>query len=128
MVVAFAAALLLVVLFSATDRTRQTPVTAAVGPKPIARRGVTAARGGLLARENAAIDRLLRRQPFISSGGPQRREIAITFDDGPGPYTPGLLAQLQRLHVPATFFEVGFTLRYFFRVASAGAADGGGNR
>jgi len=48
-VVAFAAALLLVVLFSATDRTRQTPVTAAVGPKPIARRGVTAARGGLLA-------------------------------------------------------------------------------
>jgi len=64
-------------------------------------------------RENAAIDRLLRRQPFISSGGPQRREIAITFDDGPGPYTPGLLAQLQRLHVPATFFEVGFKLRYF---------------
>jgi peptidoglycan-N-acetylglucosamine deacetylase len=68
----------------------------------------------LTARENAAIDRLLKQQPFISAGGPERREIALTFDDGPGPYTPRLLDQLQRLHAPATFFEVGFMIHYFY--------------
>jgi peptidoglycan/xylan/chitin deacetylase (PgdA/CDA1 family) len=70
--------------------------------------------------ETAAIDRLLRRQPFIRSGGPERREIALTFDDGPGPYTPGVLSTLARLHAPATFFEVGFMFRWF-RTASAEA-------
>ncbi len=68
---------------------------------------------GLLARENRAIDRLLARQPFISVGGRQRREIALSFDDGPGPYTPRLLDQLNRLRVPATFFEIGFMIHYF---------------
>ena len=72
----------------------------------------------LVARENEAIDRLLRRQPFISAGGRQRREIALTFDDGPGPYTPRLLDQLQRLHVPATFFEIGFMFQWFHGSAS----------
>lgn len=67
----------------------------------------------LAARENAAIDRLLARQPFISAGGGERREIALTFDDGPGPYTPRLLDELQRLHVPATFFEIGFMFQWF---------------
>jgi peptidoglycan/xylan/chitin deacetylase (PgdA/CDA1 family) len=65
-------------------------------------------------RENAAIDRLLARQQFITAGGPERREIALTFDDGPGPYTPRVLDQLERLHVPATFFEVGFMIHYFY--------------
>ena len=68
----------------------------------------------VLARENAAIDRLLARQPFISSGGSEQREIALTFDDGPGPYTPQLLNQLARLHTPATFFEIGFMFRWFY--------------
>ena len=76
-------------------------------------RQATAARA-LLVRENAAIDRLLARQPFITAGGSERREIALTFDDGPGPYTPRLLDQLQRLHAPATFFEVGFMIHYFY--------------
>ncbi len=71
-------------------------------------------------RENAAIDRLLAHQPFIKSGGPERREIALTFDDGPGPYTPQVLHVLGRLHVPATFFEIGFMFRWF-HAASAQA-------
>jgi peptidoglycan/xylan/chitin deacetylase (PgdA/CDA1 family) len=70
--------------------------------------------------ENAAIDRLLKRQAFIRSGGPERREIALTFDDGPGPYTPRALSVLGRLHAPATFFEIGFMFRWF-RSASAEA-------
>ena len=37
-----------------------------------------------------------------------RKEIALTFDDGPYPfYTPVLLHVLDRSHVPATFFLVG---------------------
>jgi peptidoglycan/xylan/chitin deacetylase (PgdA/CDA1 family) len=65
------------------------------------------------ARENAAIDRLLARQPFIRAGGSERREIALTFDDGPGPYTPRLVDTLKRLHTPATFFDIGFMFRWF---------------
>ena len=36
-----------------------------------------------------------------------QKVIALTFDDGPGPYTPQVLAVLQRYAVPATFFEIG---------------------
>ena len=32
--------------------------------------------------------------------------MALTFDDGPGPITPTLLAELRRLKAPATFFQV----------------------
>ncbi|HWF16196.1 MAG TPA: polysaccharide deacetylase family protein [Acidimicrobiales bacterium] len=35
------------------------------------------------------------------------RVIALTFNDGPSPYTPAVLSVLQQYHVPATFFEVG---------------------
>jgi peptidoglycan/xylan/chitin deacetylase (PgdA/CDA1 family) len=34
-------------------------------------------------------------------------EVALTFDDGPGPYTQLMLAKLRKHHVPATFFDVG---------------------
>jgi peptidoglycan/xylan/chitin deacetylase (PgdA/CDA1 family) len=35
------------------------------------------------------------------------RELALTFDDGPGPYTRLALAKLRKHHVHATFFVVG---------------------
>jgi len=66
-----------------------------------------------LVRENQAVNRLLERQQFITRAGTEGREIALTFDDGPGPYTPRLLDQLQRLHAAATFFEIGFMFRWF---------------
>lgn len=38
-----------------------------------------------------------------------KREVALTFDDGPSPlYTPRVLRILRRLRVPATFFVVGY--------------------
>ena len=37
-----------------------------------------------------------------------KRVIALTFDDGPGPYTAQVLSVLEQYHVPATFFEVGY--------------------
>ena len=37
------------------------------------------------------------------SGG----HVVFTFDDGPGPDTPSVLAELKLLHVPAVFFVIG---------------------
>jgi peptidoglycan-N-acetylglucosamine deacetylase len=84
--------------------------------------------GSLAAREqaaeNAAINRTLAYTPWVRIAGAQHREIALTFDDGPGPYTPEILAILQREHVPATFFEVGILERYFYDSTAAIVADG----
>jgi peptidoglycan/xylan/chitin deacetylase (PgdA/CDA1 family) len=38
---------------------------------------------------------------------PNYRTVALTFDDGPSPYTPGILAVLRRHSVPATFCMLG---------------------
>jgi peptidoglycan/xylan/chitin deacetylase (PgdA/CDA1 family) len=65
------------------------------------------------AQESAAIDRALAITPFVRMGGDQRKLVALTFDDGPGPATAGLLDELQRLRVPATFFVVGYQLPEF---------------
>jgi peptidoglycan-N-acetylglucosamine deacetylase len=41
--------------------------------------------------------------------GPEgRKRVALTFDDGPSPYTPEILSILERKHAKATFFELGF--------------------
>jgi peptidoglycan-N-acetylglucosamine deacetylase len=65
------------------------------------------------AQESRAIDRALALTPFVRMGGDQHKLIALTFDDGPGPATDELLDELQRLHVPATFFVVGYQLPEF---------------
>jgi peptidoglycan-N-acetylglucosamine deacetylase len=41
------------------------------------------------------------------SDAPRTRDVALTFDDGPGPLTTQLVAVLRRLHAHATFFVVG---------------------
>jgi peptidoglycan-N-acetylglucosamine deacetylase len=74
--------------------------------------------------ENAAIDRTLSYTPYVRMAGSQHREIALTFDDGPGPYTPQVLAVLQRKKVPGTFFEVGVSETYFHASTSQIVADG----
>ncbi len=65
------------------------------------------------AAENAAIDRTLAYTPAIMVAGAQHREVALTFDDGPGPYTEQLVSVLNQMDVPATFFEVGAGEQYF---------------
>lgn len=46
--------------------------------------------------------------PFICRGNPGRREVALTFDDGPDARsTPALLDLLRQEKVPATFFCIG---------------------
>jgi peptidoglycan/xylan/chitin deacetylase (PgdA/CDA1 family) len=65
------------------------------------------------AAENTAISRTLAYTPYVRVAGNQHKEVALTFDDGPGPYTPQVLSVLERLHAPATFFEVGVEEKYF---------------
>ena len=77
-----------------------------------------------LAIEDRAIDRVLAYTPFVVSGGGRKREVALTFDDGPGPYSPQVLKTLHKLHVPATFFEVGFMERWFHASTTQAIADG----
>jgi peptidoglycan/xylan/chitin deacetylase (PgdA/CDA1 family) len=76
------------------------------------------------AAENDAIDRTLAVMPYVRVAGAQHKEIALTFDDGPGPYTPQVLSVLERKNAPATFFEVGVEERYFHASTSQIVADG----
>lgn len=46
----------------------------------------------------------------IRHGGKTRHLVALTFDDGPGPFTARILAVLRRTKTAATFFQVGRNL------------------
>lgn len=74
--------------------------------------------------ENAAVARTLARTPFVREAGPQRREVALTFDDGPGPYTPQALAVLRRERVHGTFFTVGQEVVSFHAYSSREILEG----
>lgn len=63
--------------------------------------------------EEQAVNRVLAYTPAIVQGGHKGSEVALTFDDGPGPYTPQLVRTLNALHVHATFFAIGEMERYF---------------
>jgi len=72
----------------------------------------------LAAAETTAVRRVLTYTPYVSGGGDRVREIALTFDDGPSAYTQGLLGELRQLHVPATFFQIGYAISEFPRYAA----------
>jgi peptidoglycan/xylan/chitin deacetylase (PgdA/CDA1 family) len=64
-------------------------------------------------RQREAPNNVLSYTPFVRQGGDRARDIALTFDDGPGPYTPRVLDVLERFHARATFFAIGEMERYF---------------
>ncbi len=43
----------------------------------------------------------------VFSGPSKGNRVALTFDDGPSPYTPQVLSILKKHHVKGTFFEIG---------------------
>ena len=75
-------------------------------------------------RERQAVARTLARISFIARGGTRRREIALTFDDGPGPDTPRIMRVLRRAGAPATFFFVGQQLDFFGSMLRTEARQG----
>ena len=71
-----------------------------------------------------AVKDVLGYTPFVREGGDRGRDIALTFDDGPGPYTPELLSALEHFHVRATFFAIGEMERYFSASTAREIRDG----
>ena len=71
--------------------------TGATGP-------ATAPRARVLYRPIGCV----RRGPLLAyRGGPARKVVALSFDDGPSTYTPAFVSMLAAQHVPATFFMIG---------------------
>lgn len=77
-----------------------------------------------LAAENRAIDNTMSYTPTVFTAGAQHREVALTFDDGPGPYSLRLLSVLEREHTPGTFFQIGNQEIYFHDATARELADG----
>jgi peptidoglycan/xylan/chitin deacetylase (PgdA/CDA1 family) len=90
--------------------------------------GMRRAHASSTAGELRAERRVLSYTSYIRLGTPHRREIALTFDDGPGPFTPRILGVLKRFHATATFFEIGRQVsvypRLTARLLAAGMAIG----
>jgi peptidoglycan/xylan/chitin deacetylase (PgdA/CDA1 family) len=73
------------------------------------------------------VPRWLRRQfpEVLWAGDPRRREVALSFDDGPHPRdTPQLLEVLARHGIPATFCLLGERVEALLALVSALAAAG----
>ena len=69
----------------------------------------------------------VRRGPAVAySHGPRRKEVALSFDDGPFPLTPSFVRMLKANHAVATFFMIGeqVTARYRSTLASKSCATG----
>jgi peptidoglycan/xylan/chitin deacetylase (PgdA/CDA1 family) len=62
--------------------------------------------------------------PAVSPDLRSPRTVALTFDDGPSPYTPQILAVLRREHVRATFCMLGTQVRRYPAIARAVVRDG----
>jgi peptidoglycan/xylan/chitin deacetylase (PgdA/CDA1 family) len=88
------------------------PVGAATG-RPSAESVRDAATASELQREDQAIQSALGYTAYVTAGSAGKREMALTFDDGPGPFTPQILAILRRMHAAATFFLVGRSIKDF---------------
>jgi peptidoglycan-N-acetylglucosamine deacetylase len=88
-------------------------------PSPAPATSVNAVEGG-----RKAVTSVLAYTPFVRQGGDRGHDVALTFDDGPGPYTPGVLNVLEQAHAPATFFVIGTEERYFSASTAREIRDG----
>ncbi len=78
----------------------------------------TSARGSRTRAQQAAVERLAAYGLPLFCGGRSKRMVALTFDDGPGPYTRLAIAKLRKHHLRATFFLVGKQIRAYPGLAS----------
>jgi peptidoglycan-N-acetylglucosamine deacetylase len=70
---------------------------------------------GVLLVTRGAVSHELVSSRFKATGTAKpERAVALTFDDGPSPdYTPRILAELNKLHVDATFFVIGYLAKAY---------------
>lgn len=59
------------------------------------------------AQQNAALARFAAKHRPVYCGGRSKPWVALTFDDGPGPYTKHVVGILKHFKVPPTWFVVG---------------------
>jgi peptidoglycan-N-acetylglucosamine deacetylase len=104
---------LLVGALSSSSHQHAAPASAAQAELARARHARAHAPSELERNQGNAVSSVLAYTPFVREGGARGRDIALTFDDGPGPYTPQVLSILERFHVRATFFAIGKMERYF---------------
>jgi peptidoglycan/xylan/chitin deacetylase (PgdA/CDA1 family) len=76
--------------------------------------------GGLV----VVLVRVLRHTSYVRLAGRRRREVALTFDDGPSLYTSQIVRILQRTHASATFFVIGRLAQIYPRLVAAEAREG----
>lgn len=82
-----------------------------VGPEPHRRAHVP-----LQWEQNRAVHLLQRRGAVVYCGGGRSNAVALSFDDGPSPYTETLLTELRDGGAHATFFLVGNRVAYWPQV------------
>jgi peptidoglycan-N-acetylglucosamine deacetylase len=112
-VVTLAALALLLAAVSSHSSPKHHPTASAAQARARVRHAVSVAPAATPQAEEQAIDHVLSYTPAITAGGSTGKELALTFDDGPGPYTVQLVSELDRLHVHATFFAIGEEEQYF---------------
>jgi peptidoglycan/xylan/chitin deacetylase (PgdA/CDA1 family) len=125
LVVATAVATAVALLRDVPVKTASRP-PAAPAPTPLPRpRPRLPSAAELLARQRQrAVTRLSGLGVPVFCGGSAGNDVALTFDDGPGPDTTRLLAALRRGHAEATFFLVGNRIRYWPAVPAEETAIG----
>lgn len=99
---------LAVLLSGVTSRRSAGRTVARATPPPVAvaRRPVRA-RVSRTKAQLSAVERLAAHGLPLFCGGRSKRMVALTFDDGPGPYTRLAIDKLRTHHLRATFFLVG---------------------
>jgi peptidoglycan-N-acetylglucosamine deacetylase len=65
------------------------------------------------------VARLAQAATPVYCAGSRGRSFALTFDDGPSPYTSAIVRVLRRAHARATFFDIGSRLGFWPQAARA---------
>lgn len=76
-------------------------------PAPCSDRAPTTGTAGYRIREAVPVGCVAAGPTLVRRGPTGRRQVALTYDDGPFPLTPAFLDTLRRLRAPATFFVLG---------------------
>lgn len=98
-------ALVLIVAIAGLSLGQSAP--AGAPPAPLGPSREQAPDASQAAADDKAIDDVRAYTPYVGRGARRHKDVALTFDDGPGTSTPALLRYLRANRVPATFFLVG---------------------
>src|SRR2546423_11059256 len=76
-----------ILISDASSRTHHRHAARAAAPRALGLAALPARSAARLARADQAIARVLGYTSYVAVGAGRRRDVALTFDDGPGPST-----------------------------------------